>query len=89
MLPGDLGHLGPTQSSHIDLKLKIYVENTCCEHFIFTWEKFLLLIFQTLFTENCPFFDNFDQNLFLHESRNDFDKNGPKVNPDLIFELLL
>ena len=49
-------------------------------------KKFLLLIFQTLFTENCPFFDNFDQNLFLHESRNDFDKNGPKVNPELIFD---
>ena len=80
MLPGGLGHLGPTQSSNIDLKLKIYVENTCFEHFIFTLEKILLLIFQTLFTENCPFFDNFDQNLFLHELQNDFDKNGSKRN---------
>ena len=70
-------------------KLKIYAETICCGHFIFSWKKILLLILQTLFTENWPIYDNFDPNLFLVESIIDIHKNGLKINFELDFEPFL
>ena len=46
----------------------------------FIVKKFLLVIFWTLCSENWPFLDNFDQNLFLIKSVNCFHKNGSKIN---------
>ena len=46
---------------------------------------FLLPIFQTLFSENCCFLDNFDQNLFLVQKCKDTYKSGAKNDFKLIF----
>ena len=58
-------HLEVTWEWHFGSKLKIYVETIYCEYFVFYQKKILLVIFQTLFTENCQFFKDFDKNLFL------------------------
>ena len=45
----------------------------------FIGKKILLVIFQTLFTENCQFFEDFDQNLFLSKLWKGIYKNCPKI----------
>ena len=55
----------------------------------FIVKKFLLVIFWTLCSENWPFLDNFDQNLFLVKSMKHFNKNCPKINSQLNFEPFL
>ena len=48
-------------------------------------EKNLLAIFQTLFSENCQFSDNFDENRFLDQTCKCKNKKGPKYDFKLIF----
>ena len=52
-------------------------------------QKILLFIFQTLFRQNCQFFDNFDQNKFLDQTCKCFNKNCPKYYFKLIFSQFL
>ena len=52
-------------------------------------KKVLLVIFETLFTENCPFSDNFDQSLFLVKLLKGFFKSCLEVNLRLNFDQFL
>ena len=45
--------------------VKVLVKALVKQMWIPIGQKFLLLIFGTLFCENCQFFDNFEQMLFL------------------------
>ena len=51
----------------------------------FIGKNFLLAIFQTLFSENCQFSDNFDENKFLDQMCKCKNKKGPKYDFKLIF----
>ena len=66
------------------------IENLCENHMLWAFhislkKKILLLIFQTLFTEYCPFLHNFNQNLFLAKSLNGLYKECAKISLKLIF----
>ena len=65
LVPGGPGGLGPTQGQFLAPKFKIYVKIMYCEHFLNFEIFWLLVIFETLFSEKCPFLGNFDKYLFL------------------------
>ena len=71
--PGVPDHLETPQSGQMDPKMEIYVEIICCEHFRFYGENNFVMIFWTLCSENWPFLDNFDKNLFLVNSMKHMD----------------
>ena len=56
LVPGGPEQLPVPGESLLGPKLKIHVKTIYCEHFVFYQKIFLLPIFQTLFSENCPFF---------------------------------
>ena len=51
----------------------------------FIGKNVLLVVFQTLFTENCQFFEDFDQNLFLPKLCNGINRNCQKVHHKIDF----
>ena len=55
----------------------------------FIGKKCLLVIFQTLFTENCQYFGDFDQNLCLPKSSTGTNKICQKIYHKLDFGHLL
>ena len=75
MVPGGLGHLQVPWESLFGPKLKIYVKITYSEHFLFQEIFRVLFSFGTLFSEKCPLWGNFDQNLFLPESSTHMNQN--------------
>ena len=78
--PGEPAHLEVPWELLFELKLKIYVKIIYSEHFLFFEIFWLLVIFETLFSEKCPFLSNFDKNLFLTPSSTHMDKNCSKTN---------
>ena len=57
------GHLEVPWEYQIGPKLKIYVKIMYSEHFLVFEIFWLLVIFETLFSEKCSFVVNFDKNL--------------------------
>ena len=62
---GGLAGLEPPQVEYFCPKLKINMEITYFEHFSFYAKKILLVIFGTLFSKNCQFFEVFGQSQIL------------------------
>ena len=83
------GHLEVPWEYQIGPKLKIYVKIMYSEHFLFFEIFWLLVIFETLFCEKCPFLGNFDKNLFLPASSTHITKSGSKFNLELFLWHLL
>ena len=82
-------HLEVPWEYQIGPKLKIYVKIMYSEHFLFFEIFWLLVIFETLFSEKCPFLGNFDKYLFLPPSSTQISKSGSNFNLKLFLEHFL
>ena len=89
LVPGGPGGLGPTQGQFLAPIFKIYVKIMYCEHFLFFEIFWLLVIFETLFSEKCQFLGNFDKYLFLPPSSTQISKSGSNFNLKLFLEHVL
>ena len=87
--PGEPAHLEDPWELLFVLKLKIYEKIRYYEHFLIFEFFWLLLIFETLFSEKCPFLGNFDKYLFLPPSSTHMDKKCHENNSKLNLEPLL
>ena len=88
-LPDEPAHLEVPWELLFELKLKIYVKIIYSEHFLFFEIFWLLVIFETLFSEKCPFLGNFDKYLFLPPSSTQISKSGSNFNLKLFLEHFL
>ena len=79
-LPGEPAHLEDPWELLFVLELIIYVKIKYSEHFLIFEFFWLLLIFETLFSEKYPFSGNFDKNLFLPPSSTHMDQKCSKNN---------
>ena len=89
LVPGEPGGLGPTQSQFLAPKFKIYVKIMYCEHFLNFEIFWLLVIFETLSSQKCPFLVNFDKNLFLPPSSTQINKSCSKFDLELFVKHFL
>ena len=89
-VPGvDQMHLEVPWESLLGQILKIYVEIIHSEQFRFYEKNCSFMIFLTLFSENCPFLDNFDKTMILLTWCTYLNKSCSETSYKLNFELHL